>query len=112
MLKFSPRFAALVAVILLASASAASAQDKLDRSLRDGKRAGHTQRVILKARPGYSAWVRDLLSKHGVVIDAELPSIEGIAAELDPRVLKAICEDSNATIGCSADPEISPSGLT
>ena len=41
------------------------AQDKLDRALREGKRAGKSQRVIVKAKPGYETWARQLLEQGG-----------------------------------------------
>ncbi|HTH24471.1 MAG TPA: hypothetical protein VL919_05140, partial [Vicinamibacterales bacterium] len=64
------------------TATTAYAQDKLDRALREGKRSGTTQHVIMKAKPGYEAWARELLAQHGKNIDAELPSIGALAVEL------------------------------
>ena len=54
---------ALTAMLPVSFAGTANAQDKLDRSLREGKRQGKTQRVILKAKPGYEAWARQLLNQ-------------------------------------------------
>src|SRR5258707_4221753 len=111
MFKLSPRLAVVAILALLGPVAAASGQEKLDRSLREGKKSGQSQHVILKARPGYEGWVRDLLAKNGATIDAELPSINAIAAELGPAALKALCEDSNVSVGCSSDPVVSPSAL-
>ena len=64
----------------------AQANDKLDHALREGKKAGKSQRVILRARPGYEAWARQLLRyQHGKGIEAELPSIGALTAELQGR---------------------------
>ncbi len=61
---------------------APKAQDRLDRALREGKKAGKAQRVILRAKPGYEAWARQLLASKGKTIDAELPSIGAFAVEM------------------------------
>jgi hypothetical protein len=104
MLSTSRRFfVALIAMIAVSGlAGTASAQDKLDRALREGKRAGKSQRVILKAKPGYDAWARHLLAQKGKTIEAELPSIGGLSVELGAAELDAIC---NSTVfeGCSED---------
>ena len=47
------------------TATTANAQDKLDRALRDGKKSGQAQHVIVKAKPGYEAWARQLLQQNG-----------------------------------------------
>ena len=74
---------ALVAMLAIAgTATTANAQDKLDRALREGKNSGKTQHVIVKAKPGYEAWARQLLAQNGKNIDAELPSIGALAVEL------------------------------
>ena len=85
---------AIMAVIGLADT--ASAQDKLDRALRDGKRSGKTQRVILKSKPGYEAWARKLLEQKNKAVDAELPSVGGFAVELTAGELDAFCAASVA----------------
>ena len=85
----------------------ANAQDKLDRALREGKRSGKAQRVILKAKPGYEAWARQLLAQKGKNIDAELPSIGALAVELDGRRARRICK-SAVFDGCSEDSDVSP----
>jgi hypothetical protein len=61
----------LVAMLAIAgTAATASAQDKLDRALREGKKSGSAQHVIVKAKPGYEAWARQLLQQNGKTIDA------------------------------------------
>ena len=89
-------------------ASTATAQDRLDRALRDGKLSGQSQRVILRAKPGYDAWARKLLLDRGKSIDAELPSIGAFAVELTPAELDALCF-SSVFDGCSVDGEVRPS---
>ena len=74
------------------TATTANAQDKLDRALREGKRSGKAQRVIIKAKPGYEAWARQLLAQHGKNIDAELPSIGALAVELSAGELDTLQE--------------------
>ena len=98
-----PRFlVALFALLAIAGfAATAIAQDKLDRALRDGQRSGKSQRVIVKAKPGYEAWARQLLAEHGKNIDAELPSIGALAVELAAGELD-LCK-SAVFDGCSED---------
>jgi len=108
-----PRTVAALAVLLaIASATGvASAQDtndKLDRALRNGKRSGKSQRVIVKAKAGYEAWARQLLAQQGKNIDAELPSIGALAVELSPAELE-LCK-SGLLDGCSEDSYVTPSG--
>lgn len=99
-------FAACVAVVaFFGSVSSASAQDKLDRALREGKREGHTQRVILTARPGYSGWLRQSLLNNGKNVDADLPSVGALATELTPQQLDAYC-GSSMVDRCSVDAEV------
>ena len=99
---------AMVAMLAIAgTATTASAQDKLDRALREGKSSGKTQHVILKAKPGYEAWARELLAQNGKNIDAELPSIGALAVELTAGELD-ICKSAVVT-GCSEDSYVSPS---
>ncbi len=99
---------ALVAMLAIAgTATTANAQDKLDRALREGKRSGKTQHVIIKAKPGYEAWARELLAQHGKNIDAELPSIGAFAVELSATELD-LCK-SSVFEGCSEDSYVSPS---
>jgi subtilisin family serine protease len=103
-------FVALAAILVLTGLAAdASAQDKLDRALREGKRSGKTQRVILKSKPGYEAWARKLLDQKNKVIDAEMPSVGGFAVELTASELDAFCAASVAD-GCSEDTIVRPSG--
>src|SRR5262245_59201565 len=109
----SPRFlTALIALLAIASSpltASAQGQDKLDRALRDGKRSGKPQRVIVKARGGYEAWARQLLAARGKNIDAELPSINAVALELQADELDEIC--GNAIFAsCSEDSYVTPSG--
>ena len=98
----------LVATLAIAaSASTANAQDKLDRALRDGKNSGQSLRVIVKAKPGYEAWARQLLQQSGTHIDAELPSINALAVELSGGQLD-LCK-SSVVESCSEDTYVSPS---
>lgn len=97
---------ALLALLAFAgTATSAAAQDKLDHALRDGKRAGKSQHVIVKAKPGYEAWARHLLAQQGKAIDAELPSIGGLAVELSASELD-LCK-SAVFDGCSEDSYVS-----
>ena len=67
---FTRSSAALVAMLAIAGTpTMASAQDKLDRALREGGRSGKVQRVIFKAKPGYDEWARQLLAKKGKKVD-------------------------------------------
>ena len=103
-------FVALTTLVaLIGLAGTASAQDKLDRALREGRQSGKTQRVILKSKPGYQAWARKLLSDRNKAVDAELPSIGGFAVELTAAELDAFCGSSVAS-GCSEDTIVRPSG--
>ncbi|MEO8682990.1 MAG: S8 family peptidase, partial [Vicinamibacterales bacterium] len=107
MLKVHRFVAAFVAVgALFGSVVTATAQDKLDRALREGKRAGQSQHVILKARAGYAGWLRQSLLNSGNLIDADLPSIGALATELTPQQLDVYCS-SRMVEGCSVDAEVS-----
>src|SRR5688572_33494414 len=87
-------FVALVATLAIAgTATTANAQDKLDRALRAGQGSGKAQRVIVKAKPGYEAWARQLLAQRGKNVSAEMPSIGGLAVELAADELD-ICKSS------------------
>ena len=79
-----PRFlVALVAMLAIAgTATTANAQDKLDRALREGQRSGRAQRVIVKAKPGYEAWARQLLAQNGKDIDGRNAEHQRLAVEL------------------------------
>src|SRR6187431_3245303 len=103
-----PKVALVVMLAIAYTATTAYAQDKLDRALREGKRSGTTQHVIMKAKPGYEAWARELLAQKGKKIDAELPSIGAFAVELSAAELDAIC-GSSVSAGCSEDTLVSPS---
>src|SRR5436190_19769303 len=82
-------FIALTALLTLVSAATtANAQDKLDRALREGRQSGESQRVILKAKPGYEAWARQLLNQKKGHVDSELPSVGGFAVELSAAELE------------------------
>ena len=96
---------ALVALVGLADT--ALAQDKLDRALREGRRSGKAQRVILKAKPGYDAWARKLLAERNKQVDAELPSVGGFAVELAASELDAFC-NSSVFDSCSEDATVRP----
>src|SRR6185436_3537480 len=101
----------LVAMLAFAgTAATASAQDKLDRALREGKASGQAQHVIVKSKPGYEAWARQLLQQNGKTVEAELPSIGGLAVELTAEELE-LCK-SSVLAGCSLDSYISPSAAT
>ena len=63
------------ALAIAGSATTVTAQDNLDRALREGQRSGRPQRVIVKAKPGYEAWARQLIQQRGKQISAEMPSI-------------------------------------
>ena len=97
--------AALLAIA--GTATTAHAQDKLDRALRDGKNSGEPLHVIVKAKPGYEAWARQLLQQNGTLIEAELPSIGGLAVELSGSQLD-LCK-SAVVESCSEDSHVSPS---
>src|SRR5918993_3844592 len=75
---------ALTALLAFGGSGVASAQssDRLDRALREGKKSGKTQRVILKAKPGFEEWARQMLASQGKTIDAELSSIGAFAVEM------------------------------
>ena len=83
-MRIAPRpLVALVAVLSLTTGAAtASAQDKLDRALREASKSGQAQRVIFKSKAGYDAWARKLLTQNGKNIEAELPSVGSFAVEL------------------------------
>ncbi|HWI20179.1 MAG TPA: hypothetical protein VNT81_20640, partial [Vicinamibacterales bacterium] len=104
--------AALTALLVVTGgagiASAQTNHDKLDRALREGRRSGKAQRVIVKAKPGYEAWARELLAQKGKSIDAELPSIGALAVELTPAELE-LCK-SGVLDGCSEDSYVRPTG--
>src|SRR5687768_98271 len=108
MLKLPPAriLVALTAIMaVIGLADTASAQDKLDRALREASRAGKAQRVIVKSKPGYEAWGRKLLMQKGKKIHAELPSVRGFAVELTAGELDVICS-STAFDGCSDDASV------
>ena len=98
----------LVAMLAIAgAATTANAQDKLDRALRDAKNSGETLHVIVKAKPGYEAWARQLLQQNGTTIEAELPSVSGLAVALTGSQLD-LCR-SSVIDSCSEDSYVSPS---
>ena len=99
---------ALTAILLVSLVGTANAQDKLDRALREGKQSGKSQRVILRAKPGYEAWARQLLNQKKGSVDSELPSVSGFTVELSASELE-LC---NSTVfeSCSSDATISASG--
>ena len=110
----SSRFVLALTAILAVAGNAATAdaqsQDKLDHALREGKKAGKSQHVILKAKPGYEAWARQLLNQNGKEIESELPSIGAMTAELTAGELDVFCKAA-VFLGCSEDAYISPSGF-
>src|SRR5688500_14368741 len=100
---------ALTAILAIAGlAASASAQDKLDRALRDASRSGKAQRVIFKSKAGYEAWARKLLTDKGKTVDADLPSVGSFAVELTAGEMEVLC-NSTVSDGCSADAMVSPS---
>ena len=109
-LLISPRLIALTALLAFAGSGLASAQspDRLDRALREGKKSGKAQRVILKAKPGYEAWARQMLASKGKKIDAELTSIGAFAVEMSAAEL-AMCCESTSSNGCSEGTVVTPS---
>ena len=99
----------LVAMLAIAgTATTANAQDKLDRALRDGKNSGETLRVIVKAKPGYEAWARQLLQQNGTTIEAEMPSIGATRRRTD-RPASSISARARSSTSCSEDSYVSPS---
>src|SRR5688500_913625 len=102
---------ALTASLALAGlAGNASAQDKLDRALRESGKSGNAHRVIVKSKPGYEAWARHLLGQKDKTILAELPSVGGFVVTLTSDEMDAIC-GSRVLDGCSADAPVMPSAL-
>src|SRR5687768_3168325 len=100
---------ALTAILALAGlAASASAQDKLDRALREASRSGKAERVIFKSKAGYEAWARKLLTDRGKSVDAELPSVGSFTVELTAGEMEVLC-NSMVSDGCSADAVVSPS---
>ncbi|MGH9220720.1 MAG: S8 family serine peptidase, partial [Vicinamibacterales bacterium] len=89
-------------------AASASAQDKLDRALREASRSGKAERVIFKSKAGYEAWARKLLTDSGKNIDAELPSVGSFTVELTAGEMEVLC-NSTVSDGCSVDAVVSPS---
>ena len=47
-------------------------------------------RVIVKAKPGYEGWARQLLQENGTQIEAELPSINALAVALSGDQLRSL----------------------
>lgn len=102
------RISALTAlVVLVGFVASASAQERIDRALREGRYQTASQRVIVKAKPGYAPWVRQLLAQRGIDIYAQLPSIDAVAVELSSSDLDAVCFHSIA-LGCALDALVSP----
>src|SRR5688500_2815301 len=100
---------ALTAILAIAGlAASASAQDKLDRALREASRSGKAERVIFKAKAGYEAWARKLLTDKGKTVEAELPSVGSFAVELTAGEMDVLC-NSTVSDGCSADALVRPS---
>ena len=99
---------ALTAILAIAGlAASASAQDKLDRALREASRSGKAQSVIFKSKAGYETWARKLLADKGKNIDAELPSVGSFAVELTAGEMDVLC-NSPVSDGCSADALVEP----
>ena len=98
-------FFALAAIV--GFAGNASAQDKFDRALREGRGAGKTHRVIITTEAGYEPWVREMLTRAGKSIEAELPSVNGLAVELTDAELDTVCP-SGIVRGCHSNPTVSP----
>ena len=108
MFKLRRSFVAMTALLALLgfADSAAAPQDRLDRALRDGKVGGQSQRVIVTAETGAEARVRELLTKRGARIEAELAIIDAVTVTLSAADLIAICEESAAVRSCAIDGEV------
>ena len=74
------------------TAATASAQDKLDRALREGKNVRQGAARHRQGEARLRSWARQLLAQNGKNIDAELPSIGALAVELSAAELDALRE--------------------
>ena len=108
----STRFvlAACLLVALPALVSAGERRSKLDKALRGllGK-APASQRVIIQARPGYRAALKQSLQAHGDVVRAEHPSLEALTVDLHGDDLAAL-EADPAVMSVSIDAEVTSFG--
>jgi serine protease AprX len=87
----------LCLVAVAGPAAAEAGRAKLDKALRDARRAGTTPRVIIQTRPGSRLALKRALLAHGDSIQGEHPALESLtvtlhgedlsALEADPRVL-------------------------
>jgi serine protease AprX len=108
----SSRFllAACVLFALPALVSAGERRSKLDKALRGllGK-APASQRVIIQARPGSRAALKQALLAHGDVVRAEHPSLEALTVDLHGEDLAAL-EADPSVMAVSIDAEVTSFG--
>jgi serine protease AprX len=100
---------ALVFSLLLPSAGLAGPhgsrkQDKVDSALRDRLRFGAAQPVIVRAKPGHRASVRNKVAAHTESY-REHKSIDAFSARLTPGQIRALAHDSDVD-GVSYDADI------
>lgn len=98
----------LCGLALLPTLALAQPAARLDRSLAEAQREGRSSRVIVKARAGYRAWLKQQLAAQGKHVGAEHESIDALSVELSAAEVEAVCGDP-ATNGCSVDAVVSPS---
>ena len=106
-ISFSLRFALVATAVAIAPGKAVWGQEhpkkKLDTSLQqvvqDGC-SGGPRNVIIRVKSGYRKGMRDSLSAHGDGVNAELKSIDAVAAEVH-------CDDLPALAAMSAIESVS-----
>jgi serine protease AprX len=103
-----------IALWLLAAAPAAAGdrahRSKLDKALRDAQRhAPQVQRVIVQARPGSRAELKQALQAHGDIIEAEHPSLDALTVTLHGGDLAALDADPRV-VAVSVDAEVTSFG--
>ena len=101
-------FAFLFALICAPVSAQGSRTSKVDRGLRDAmKRSAGPQRVIIRTKPGYRTSVKTALRDHGDHVDLDLPSIDGLAADVHGEDIDELAK-SEGVLSISADAYVSP----
>jgi serine protease AprX len=98
----------LAGLALVPTLALAQSAVRLDQSLTEARREGRSSRVIVKAKAGYRAWLKQQLAAQGKEVGAEHESIDALSVELSAADLDAVC-GGPAADGCSVDAVVSPS---
>ncbi|MGH9310093.1 MAG: S8 family serine peptidase [Vicinamibacterales bacterium] len=100
---------ALCVIGIGSSAAAQSGSSKLDKFLRAAQQRGSVQRVIIQARPGSRASLKQALRQHGDIIRAEHAGLDALTVDLHAEDLAALAADPTV-LAISVDAEVAAFG--